>query len=86
ALTAVLGALASISSVEVAEPVAKHTSMLSGQMWLEEILYGHPDRCHTQFGMSTEVFGRLLTQMYASGLHDSRWVSAAEQLAIFLYF
>lgn len=56
ALAAVLGAIASYSSVELAEPVAKHTSTLSGQMWLEEILYGHPNWCHTQFGMSTEVF------------------------------
>ncbi|KAJ3816165.1 hypothetical protein EV361DRAFT_774370, partial [Lentinula raphanica] len=86
ALTAVLAALASIASIQAEEPIGKHTSALTGQLWLEEILFGHPERCHTQFGMSTDVFLQLLMEMALCGLRDSRYVSAAEQLAIFLYF
>ncbi|KAJ3991320.1 hypothetical protein F5050DRAFT_1581604 [Lentinula boryana] len=64
----------------------KHGSILTGQAWVTEVLYGHPERCLNAFGMSSNIFMRLLVKLSMSGLCDSWHVSAAEQLAIFLYF
>ncbi|KAJ3780504.1 hypothetical protein GGU10DRAFT_279295 [Lentinula aff. detonsa] len=64
----------------------KHDSILTGQAWVTEVLYGHPERCLNAFGMSSNIFMWLLAKLSMSGLCDSRHVSAAEQLAIFLYF
>lgn len=85
-LAAIISALTAVTLGTTAQYTAKHTSILTGQMWLEDVLFGHPERCITQFGMSAEVFFRLLLELALAGLADTRWVTAAEQLTIFLYF
>ncbi|KAI9431663.1 hypothetical protein H4582DRAFT_1790942, partial [Lactarius indigo] len=63
-----------------------HTSALSGQQWLDELLAGHDGRFHNELGMNKFVFRRLLLVLEAdAGLHGTRHVHAAEQLAIFLH-
>lgn len=64
---------------------AYHTSVLSGEAWVLELLCGHSQRIRTELGVSHEVFDALLTELRAMGYHDSRFVSLKEQLAIFLY-
>jgi hypothetical protein len=64
-----------------------HTSMLSGQQWLDELLSGHDMRFYNELGMQTNVFKRLLGVLETgAGLRGTRHVSAAEQLAIFLHY
>jgi hypothetical protein len=62
-----------------------HNSILSGHGWVQELLHGHPDRIRTELGMRKEVFIELVRELMNSGILDSRYVSAEEQVAIFLY-
>ena len=63
------------------------TSILSGQMWLDELLVGHPERFREQFGMSKHAFQLLSCELQLCGrLVNQRHVTADEQLATFLYF
>ncbi|KAJ7054818.1 hypothetical protein C8F01DRAFT_920817, partial [Mycena amicta] len=63
-----------------------HTSLLTGFAWLNEILTGHPDRTRNQLGMSSAMFTLLWAELVATcGLCDSRYVTAQEQLSIFVY-
>jgi hypothetical protein len=63
-----------------------HTSALSGQAWVDELIVGHPDRIKTELGMRLHVYLALLAKLRTvSGLHDSKHVSLEEQVAIFLY-
>jgi len=69
------------------EKVAQHTSILRGQQWLDELHEGHPGRFKNEMGMSKYIFNRLLEVLQEDGrLHDTRYVTAQEQLAIFLHF
>ena len=63
----------------------KNTSKLTGQQWLNELLTGHHQRFYDAMGMNKHVFQALLHELIRRGLHDTRHVSAEEQLAIFLY-
>jgi hypothetical protein len=68
-------------------PIPMRTSLLSGQMWLDELQAGHPERFSEQFGMSKHTFHLLSCELKLhSGLRNRRYVSAEEQLATFLYF
>ena len=63
-----------------------HTSSLSGQKWVEELIMGHPGRFKDQFGMNKVAFFKLLEKLVQkTPLKDSRHVNVEEQLAIFLY-
>ncbi|KAF7333870.1 putative nuclease HARBI1 [Mycena venus] len=64
-----------------------HTSILTGQRWLDEVLSGHPDRCRRELGMSALEFALLWAELTVWGdLTDGRYVTAQEQLAIFVYW
>ncbi|KAG1728876.1 uncharacterized protein EDB91DRAFT_1060304 [Suillus paluster] len=63
----------------------KNTSKLTGQQWLNELLAGHPQHFYDAMGMNKHVFQALLHELIKHGLHDTRHVSAEEQLGIFLY-
>ena len=68
------------------QPIPMRTSILSGQMWLDELLVGHPERFGEQFGMSKHTFQLLSRELQLhSGLTNRRQVTADEQLATFLY-
>ena len=63
-----------------------HTSSLSSQAWMDELLQGHTARFKDQMGMERHVFCALLGILGRKGLlRDSKHVSAVEQLGIFLY-
>lgn len=62
-----------------------HTSALSGEAWVLELLCGHPNRIHTELGVSLEVYNNLIEELRHLGYNNSRYVSLEEQLAIFLY-
>ena len=52
-------------------PVPMRTSILSGQMWLDELLVGHLERFKEQFGMSKHAFQLLSRELQLqSGLAD----------------
>jgi hypothetical protein len=62
-----------------------HTSRLSGEDWVIELLQGHPRRIYHELGVNKGVFRSLLAWLRTHGHKDSRHVSLHEQLAIFLY-
>jgi hypothetical protein len=64
---------------------AYHTSALTGQAWVMELLTGHPDRIRTELGVHLHVFEALVDALRRLGYSDSRDVVLEEQLAIFLY-
>jgi hypothetical protein len=63
-----------------------YNSKLSGEDWVQELLHGHPGRFYDNLGMSKHVFRKLVQelQVYA-GLHDSKYITKKEQVAIFLH-
>jgi hypothetical protein len=62
-----------------------HTSILSGEGWVQELLHGHPKRIQCELGVTKEVFQHLIHELHAMGFKRSRYVSLEEQVAIFLY-
>ncbi|EJD45179.1 transposase [Auricularia subglabra TFB-10046 SS5] len=64
----------------------QHTSVLTGEMWVRELLAGHPARIYDNMAMRQHVFRRLSEWLAVRcDLTDTRWVTKEEQLAIFLY-
>jgi hypothetical protein len=43
------------------DPEPYHTSILSGEGWLLELLTGHPERIWTELGVHAEVFQELIS-------------------------
>ena len=75
--------------VEYATPlydkIPYHTSALSGQAWVLELLNGHPKRIRCELGVHKPVFYSLIEQLSTMGLEPSRNVTSEEKLSIFLY-
>lgn len=63
-----------------------HTSKLSGNEWVQELLTGHKQHIKDQLGVAGHVF-RALQQMLRKdgGISDTKHVTVDEQLAVFLY-
>ena len=73
--------------LDASVPMPMHTSILTGQLWLDELLSGHPDRFRDQLGMAKQVFHRLSFELQAySGLVSTKYVTSDEKLATFLHF
>src|SRR5882762_10974991 len=63
-----------------------HTSILTGEGWVMELLSGHPERIHCELGVHYHVFEALILDLWEMGYDNSRrGVSLEEQLATFLY-
>ena len=62
-----------------------HTSLLSGEGWVQELLNGHPKRIRCELGVTKHVFQQLMAELHVMGYQRSKYVSLEEQLAIFLY-
>ena len=77
--------LAILSSIYDHEPEPYHTSILSGEAWVLELLTGHPERIRCELGVHRQVFADLILELRELGHCSSRFVSLEEQLAIFLY-
>lgn len=86
-ITTILAYLLTILAnlTEQSLPTPYHTSALSGQAWVLELITGHPGRIRCELGVSAEVFNSLLIYLREIGIHRSKHVSLEEQLAIFLY-
>jgi hypothetical protein len=68
---------------QVKEPY--HTSILTGEGWIMELLSGHPNRIRCELGVSHDVFVALISELRDMGHVNSKYVSLEEQLGIFLY-
>lgn len=64
----------------------RHTSILTGEMWVKEVLNGNPARMQNTFRMSRDIFDNLIEDMKCFGLEPSRGIDCNEMLSIFLYF
>jgi hypothetical protein len=62
-----------------------HNSSLTGASWVEELVYGHPERIRNCLRMHVHVFLALVSELQLCGLKDSRYISLKEKTAIFLY-
>ena len=64
-----------------------HTSALSGEAWVNELIHGHPDRIFTELGMRLHVFMSFVAHLQIHGglTVSKHGVSVEEQAAIFLY-
>jgi hypothetical protein len=67
------------------DPEPYHTSTLSGEEWVIELIVGHPERIRCELGVRADTFQALVTELRTLGHTNSRYVSLEEQLAIFLY-
>ena len=61
-----------------------HTSILSGEGWVQELITGHPEHMKTELGMQPHVFFLLVKELYSAGMRRSKFLSLKEQLAIYL--
>lgn len=61
-LTAVTSLL---ESVYIHEPY--HTSVLTGEAWVMELLYSHPERIQTALGVNLHVFSALISELREAG-------------------
>ncbi|MQL81877.1 hypothetical protein Taro_014340 [Colocasia esculenta] len=67
-------------------PRPMHTSCHTGHIWVHEILAGHEERSYTMFRMHPVTFLKLRDTLVERELiRDSRYVTATEQLGMFLY-
>ena len=67
--------------------VPVHTSWLLGQQWLDELINGHNQRFHNKMGIHKHVFVRLVCMLGRdTGLADTWYILAEEQLVIFLHY
>ena len=72
-----------LQSFEMREPY--HTSILTGEGWVMELLFGHPDQICCELGVSHDVFASLILALWEMGHRNSKYVSLKEQFSIFLY-
>ena len=63
-----------------------HTSILTGFMWVHELLHGNPRCIKDQLGMEKHVFVQLVRKLFTlTKAGHTRHVDLEEQVAIFLY-
>ena len=74
-----------LSLIISSTPEPYHTSILSGQGWVEELLKGHPTQIQCELGVSQDIFLELVAALESFGHGDSKYVKIKEQLVIFLY-
>jgi hypothetical protein len=80
-------AIAALITMTVSPPkIPVRTSILTGKLWLAE-LFTSPVCMYEQLGMAKHVFRKLCVELQLQhSLSYSKYVSAKEKLAIFLYF
>jgi len=44
-----------------------HTSILSGEGWVQELLTGHPKRIQCELGVTKQVFNQLIHELQSMG-------------------
>jgi hypothetical protein len=68
-------------------PVPKHISILTGALWLDELIHNpNPASFYENLGMTVPTFMKLKSVLEDEGvLYDSKHVNAIEKLGILLY-
>ena len=66
-------------------PQPYHTSALSGEVWLIELILGHPDCIRCELGMDVHTLKSVTLELPHHGHQASSQVSLEKQLGIFLY-
>lgn len=86
-LISIVGLVTQLYSAPLYWKQPYHTSILTGQGWVNELIHGHPDRIWNELGMRLHVYLFFVHELRTiCGLTDSRrGVSVEEQAAIFLY-
>lgn len=72
-------------NVQYYDKTPYHTSALSGEAWVRELLNGHPKRIRCELGVHKHVFQALINELSTIGLKSSRNITREEKLSIFLY-
>ena len=62
-----------------------HTSALSGEAWVQELLSGHPECIQNELGVYWGTFVILIKAFKMLGIQSLCHASIEEQLSIFLY-
>ena len=62
-----------------------HTSSLSGEDWVQELLTRHPQHIQNELSLDRDTFLILIKALQVASLQSSHHVSIEEQLVIFLY-
>jgi len=76
------------SAITICKPIVVipyHTSILTGQGWVLELMDGHSKRMHTELGVRVHVFCCLVATLQKARMASSKHLSLEEKLAIFLY-
>jgi hypothetical protein len=81
----VIVSAAILAVAPLVDKIPYHTSILSGEGWVQELINGHPERMKTELGMRPHVFSLLIKELYGAGMRRSKFLSLEEKLAIFLY-
>jgi hypothetical protein len=67
-------------------PELYHTSILTGRVWVQELLDGHERQIQDILGMHKHMFIMLVSELQQkSGLRNLKYVNSVEMIAIFLY-
>ena len=74
-----------IDTLQQGERQTYHTSILSGEAWVQELLHSHLRRIRTELGVEEPVFRELVITLHNMGHNNSKNVTLEEQLSIFLY-
>ena len=83
-MSIILTATASLlTSMYTWEPY--HTSILTGEGWVMELLAGHPEHICCELGVIVQVFEAMIRELQDMGYENLKHVSLEEQLVIFLY-
>jgi hypothetical protein len=82
-ISIMLTAIHALLQPSIREPY--HTSILTGEGWVMELIAGHPERIRCELGVHHHVFAALIAELRRIGHTNSKHVSLEEQLAIFLY-
>lgn len=86
ALTLQAAEAAAVIYSESLQRTPYHTSILTGQGWVQELRDGHPERIQCELGVRKHVFDTLLDKLGHIGhMESQQGVTLEEQLAIFLY-
>jgi hypothetical protein len=81
----VVGAATMLYALPLYNKTPYHTSALTSEAWVLELLTGHPERIHSELGVHKHVFNGLISLLITVGLTSSKHMLLNEQLAIFLY-